>query len=95
VGKAAKIAYGRKKKRARKEGEEKKDEATPEAPTVYASLGSSSIKADQRRPGNLCVHQMYQKTMMIMETEKYWSLFYFNCVLRNDEVGGIFYSLHR
>jgi hypothetical protein len=23
-----------------------------------------------------------------METEKDWSLFYFNCVLRDDEVGG-------
>ena len=40
-------------------------------------------------PGNSCVHQiMYQKTTMIMETEKDWALFYFNCVLRDDEVGG-------
>jgi hypothetical protein len=31
---------------------------------------------------------MYQKTMMIMETEKDWSLFCFNCVLRDAEVGG-------
>jgi hypothetical protein len=26
--------------------------------------------------------------MMIMETEKDWALFYFNCVLRDAEVGG-------
>jgi hypothetical protein len=26
--------------------------------------------------------------MVIMETEKYWALFYFNCVLRDAEVGG-------
>jgi hypothetical protein len=31
---------------------------------------------------------MYQKTMMIMETEKEWALFYFNSVLRDAEVGG-------
>jgi hypothetical protein len=57
VGKAAKIAYMKKeeassktsKKGAGKEGEERKDEATPEAPTVYASLGSSSIEVDPRR----------------------------------------------
>jgi hypothetical protein len=31
---------------------------------------------------------MYQKTMMIMEMETDWALFYFNCGLRDDEVGG-------
>jgi hypothetical protein len=37
---------------------------------------------------HVCVHQMYQKTMMIIETEKDWELFCFNCVLRDTEVGG-------
>jgi hypothetical protein len=31
---------------------------------------------------------MYQKTMMIMATEKDWALFCFNCVLQDVEVGG-------
>jgi hypothetical protein len=31
---------------------------------------------------------MYQKTMMIMELEKDWALFCFNCVLPDAEVGG-------
>jgi hypothetical protein len=31
---------------------------------------------------------MYQKTMMIIETEEDWELFCFNCVLRHAEVGG-------
>jgi hypothetical protein len=33
----------------------------------------------------MCVHQMYQKTMMIMEMEKDWALFCCNCVLRDTE----------
>jgi hypothetical protein len=53
------------------------------------------ITVVSRMYGNFCVHQMYQKTMMIMEKEKNFALFYFNCVLREDEVGEIFYSLHR
>jgi hypothetical protein len=31
---------------------------------------------------------MYQKTMMIMEMEKDWALFFSNCALCDAEVGG-------
>ncbi len=39
-------------------------------------------------PGNSCVRKMLQKSMLIMETKKNLALFFFNSVLRNDEVGG-------
>jgi hypothetical protein len=39
---------------------------------VYVAYPSTFVRFRQD-PGNSCIHQMYKKTMMIMEMEKDWA----------------------